>query len=147
MTYYCLDICLTSAAQKDIFFIQLLSSQCKIPEPVHSRYIIFRHRTGRDTDDTDENTARYRTIYFHFPVVKRGHKCTHASIAHGLAAVDRTCDISWFRGRVLRTSRMSYCEISRNAQNSIKLFHQCGKKEGKDKGDEGSKGGAQSRPD
>lgn len=58
------------------------------------------------------------------------HACKYA---RGPAAADRTRDIGWFRGRIVRASRMSYCEIGRNAQNSIKLFHQRGK--GKKKGE------------
>lgn len=57
--------------------------QLQIPEPVHSRHGIFLigTKTGRDTDDTEENTVRYRIIYFHFPrgISARRHKYARAS--------------------------------------------------------------------
>ncbi|KYN36313.1 hypothetical protein ALC56_09273 [Trachymyrmex septentrionalis] len=94
-----------------------------------TRYFSVRYKTDRDTDDTDENAMRYRTIYFHFPygVSTRGYKCTQV---HNYVQVrTRTRrgrsdprDIgSGFRGRVLCASRMSYCEIGWNARNSIKI--------------------------
>jgi len=83
-------------------------------------------RYGTRCDD-DESTAEWRTIYAHFPQVARALMHANVLTRVGPETADGARDIGPFRAWIVRASRMSYREIGRSAQNSIKLFHPRGK--------------------